>query len=95
MCSVPFDLAALYSAVDARRRAESLSWTALSRQIGVATSTIRRFATAADAEAKGLPRSRLANIGRWLRSQESPLCRCSVLLGQCAVAGLVEPPVLA
>lgn len=38
-----------------------MTWAAISQEVGVATSTIRRFATASDAEADGV----LALIG-WL-----------------------------
>lgn len=51
---VGFDLAALYAAVDAKREAESLTWAAVARDIGVAASTVKRFATAGDAEADGV-----------------------------------------
>lgn len=56
-----FDLAALYIAVNAKREAKSLTWAALSREVGVAASTIRRFAAAADAEADGV-----LMVTRWL-----------------------------
>jgi hypothetical protein len=54
MATPLFDLQALYRAVNAERERRSLSWAALSRQIGVASSTIRRFADAIDAEADGV-----------------------------------------
>ncbi len=57
----PFDLRALSDAVDEARTGQSLTWAALCRDVGVATSTIRRFATASDAEADGV----LALVG-WL-----------------------------
>ena len=56
-----FDLAALFRAVEAERERRGLSWTALSRSVGVSASTIRRFAEADDAEADGV----LALV-RWL-----------------------------
>ena len=56
-----FDLGELFSAVDAERQRQSLTWAAMSRQIGVSPSTIRRFNQASDAEADGV----LAAI-RWL-----------------------------
>ena len=59
----PFDLAALFDAVERERAARELSWAALSRTVGVAASTIRRYATADDAEADGV----LALI-RWLNA---------------------------
>lgn len=58
-----FDLRALFLAVDAERERQAISWAALSRQIGVAASTIRRFKEANDAEADGV----LAVV-RWLGS---------------------------
>lgn len=61
MTSRAFDLAALFAAADAERRARGLSWNALGRELGVAAATIRRLAEADDAEADGV----LAVI-RWL-----------------------------
>ncbi len=49
-----FDLHALFEAVDAERDRRGLSWAALSREIGVASSTVRRFVDADDAEADGV-----------------------------------------
>ncbi len=57
----PFDLAGLYAAIDAQRTSRGLAWTALSKEVGVSASTIRRFGDADDAEADGV----LALI-RWL-----------------------------
>lgn len=56
-----FDLHELSIRVDSARVERDLTWAELSRHVGVATSTIRRFATASDAEADGV----LALI-RWL-----------------------------
>lgn len=56
-----FDLLALSRSIDQARSERGLTWTQLSGEVGVSTSTIRRFATAADAEADGV----LALIG-WL-----------------------------
>ena len=56
-----FDLGGLFSAVAVERERRGLSWAELSRQVGVAASTIRRMADADDAEADGV----LAMIG-WL-----------------------------
>jgi transcriptional regulator with XRE-family HTH domain len=56
-----FDLGGLFSAVAGERERRGLSWAELSRQVGVAASTIRRMAEADDAEADGV----LALIG-WL-----------------------------
>ena len=57
----PFDLAAFADSVDREREERGLSWVALAGEVGVAASTIRRFATASDAEADGV----LALVG-WL-----------------------------
>ena len=56
-----FDLNALSRSIDQARADRGLTWTRLSQEVGVATSTIRRFASASDAEADGV----LALIG-WL-----------------------------
>ncbi len=50
----PFDLAALFDQVDRRRVQIGASWSAVARATGVAATTIRRFATAGDAEADGV-----------------------------------------
>lgn len=55
------DLHELSRQIDQVRRDRDLAWSDLARSVGVATSTIRRFATASDAEADGV----LALIG-WL-----------------------------
>ncbi len=57
----PFDLYALSSALERARSDRDLTWVAMSREVGVAASTIRRYASATDAEADGV----LALIG-WL-----------------------------
>lgn len=49
-----FDLHALFVAVDEERRARGLSWSGAANDIGVATSTIRRYRVADDAEADGV-----------------------------------------
>ncbi len=54
MESVSFDLAALFTAIDAKRRERGLSWASLSRSVGVTASTIKRYASASDAEADGV-----------------------------------------
>ena len=59
MADTLFDLGRLFESVGAQRERLRLSWAALSRQVGVATSTIRRFGESDDAEADGvLPRER-------------------------------------
>ena len=57
----PFDLKQLSRCIDQDRTERGLTWAAISQEVGVATSTIRRFASASDAEADGV----LALIG-WL-----------------------------
>lgn len=49
-----FDLAELGRSIDHARSDRHLTWAALSKQVGVAASTIRRFSTASDAEADGV-----------------------------------------
>lgn len=61
MAARSFDLGELFGAVSTEREARGLTWAALSREVGVAASTIRRFAEADDAEADGV----LALV-RWL-----------------------------
>lgn len=61
MTATQFDLRRLFRSIDAEREHQSLSWAALACQVGVATSTIRRFGEADDAEADGV----LALV-RWL-----------------------------
>jgi hypothetical protein len=56
-----FDLAELFRRIDRHRRESRQSWATVSKQVGVAVSTIRRFETAIDAEADGV----LALVG-WL-----------------------------
>ena len=61
MPATTFDLGRLFHSIDAERGMRKLSWAALSREVGVSTSTIRRFGAAHDAEADGV----LALV-RWL-----------------------------
>lgn len=61
MASQRFDLQMLHAAIQAEREQRGLTWSALSRQVGVSASTIRRYGNANDAEADGV----LAMI-RWL-----------------------------
>lgn len=56
-----FDLRQLSDSIERARAVRGMTWAAISREVGVSTSTIRRFATASDAEADGV----LALIG-WL-----------------------------
>jgi hypothetical protein len=52
--SSDFDLEQLFRSIDQARLDRGLTWAALGRQVGVASSTIRRFESAADAEADGV-----------------------------------------
>jgi ribosome-binding protein aMBF1 (putative translation factor) len=52
--SLDFDLQQLFRSIDHARSDRGLTWAALARQVGVASSTIRRFESAADAEADGV-----------------------------------------
>ena len=54
MTTAIFDLRALFHAIDVERERQHLSWTALSRHVGVSASTIRRYREANDAEADGV-----------------------------------------
>lgn len=56
-----FDLARLHRDVDDERKRRGRTWSLVSHETGVSTSTIRRLATADDAEADGV----LALV-RWL-----------------------------
>lgn len=59
----PFDVQALYAALDARRAERALSWAGVAREIGrrVSASTITRTQHAADLEADGM-----LQMVRWL-----------------------------
>ena len=57
----PFDLNKLSRCIGQARGERGVTWKQISHDVGVAPSTIRRFATAADAEADGV----LALVG-WL-----------------------------
>ena len=63
MDETKFDLRRLGRSIDAERIARGLTWAALAREVGVASSTIRRFSMADDAEADGV----LALV-RWLHA---------------------------
>ncbi len=54
MTTTVFDLQSLFHAIDAERQRQHPSWTALSRQVGLCASTIRRYSKANDAEADGV-----------------------------------------
>jgi len=56
-----FDLHRLSTSIDRARIKRQLTWAEVSKDVGVATSTIRRFSSATDAEADGV----LALVG-WL-----------------------------
>lgn len=49
-----FDLRRLHQDIDTQRQELALSWAALSKEVGVSTSTIRRYKDAEDAEADGV-----------------------------------------
>lgn len=70
MATPRFDLRALFEALSAERERQRLSWADLGRQVGVSPSTIRRFDTAADAEADGV----LASL-RWLEATPEDFIR--------------------
>ena len=57
-----FDTIALYKALDAERQARGLSWTQLSRDIGVSAATMQRLKHGGRLEVDGA----LAMVG-WLR----------------------------
>ncbi|MBT8207862.1 MAG: hypothetical protein HKN07_07185 [Acidimicrobiia bacterium] len=57
----PFDLEHLSRSIERARADKNVTWGFISEEVGVSTSTIRRLATAADAEADGV----LALV-RWL-----------------------------
>ncbi len=50
-----FDLKQRSRQIDEARAGGDLTWSSISQAVGVAVSTIRRFATASDAEADGVP----------------------------------------
>lgn len=77
MTATSFDLRRLFGAIDAERRVRDLSWAALAREVGVATSTIRRFGTADDAEADGV----LALV-RWLGVAPEDYVSSKVVTGE-------------
>ena len=76
-----FDLAELYRWIDRARVDSGLTWVGVSRQTRVAASTIRRFESAADAEADGV----LAQIG-WLGVAPEAFVAATT------VAGALLPP---
>jgi hypothetical protein len=57
-----FDAVALYHALDGERQARGLSWTQVSREIGVSVATMRRLKHGGRLEVDGA----LAMVG-WLR----------------------------
>lgn len=62
-----FDAKALYEALDAERQARELSWTQLSREVGVSAATMQRLKRGGRLEVDGA----LAMVG-WLgRTVES------------------------
>lgn len=77
-----FDLRALFVAVNAERERQGLSWAALARRIGVAASTLRRFAQADDSEADGV----LAAV-RWLGTTPEDYVEGDAVMGSQLGAG--------
>lgn len=77
MSTSRFDLRILFDEIDRERRRQGLSWAALSRQVGVSASTIRRFEAADDAEADGV----LALIG-WLNTRPEEYIHNSTIRGR-------------
>lgn len=76
-----FDLHQLSCRIDEARTDRALTWSELAQEVGVATSTIRRFANASDAEADGV----LALVG-WLGVAPEQFVANS------KIAGTVLPP---
>ena len=76
MPELPFDLASLATAIERERVARGMTMAALARALGVSASTIRRFATASDAEADGV----LAAIG-WLGVAPEDFVAGSTVIG--------------
>lgn len=76
-----FDLQQLWERTDEARTERGLTWSRISQEVGVAASTIRRFATAADAEADGV----LTLIG-WLGAAPEEF------VVESKVAGVLLPP---
>jgi hypothetical protein len=72
-----FNLAQLASSVERARLERGLTWAGLSREVGVAASTIQRLAIASDAEADGV----LALIG-WLGVPPEDFIVASSVLGE-------------
>jgi transcriptional regulator with XRE-family HTH domain len=67
-----FDAMALYQALDAERQARGLSWSELSREIGVSTATMQRLKRGGRLEVDGA----LAMVG-WLRRTVESFARRS------------------
>lgn len=53
MTQVSFDLEALYSALDAKRRAGGLSWRKVAEEAGVSASTLTRMAQGSNPDVEG------------------------------------------
>ena len=62
-----FDAIALYQALDAERQARGLSWTQLSREIGVSAATMQRLKHGGRLEVDGV----LVMVGWLKRTVES------------------------
>ncbi len=74
--SQPFDLGELSCRIEQEREERGMTMTGLAREVGVSTSTIRRFRTADDAEADGV----LALIA-WLGDPPERFIQDSVVVG--------------
>ncbi len=75
--AVAFDLGELSRRIDTARSERDITWAQLSRDVGVSASTIRRFASATDAEADGV----LALI-RWLGATPEEFVADSSIVGE-------------
>lgn len=65
----PFDVQALWAALDEQRRARSLSWAEIGRATGVSPSTLTRTQHATDLEADGM-----VQMTRWLGVAPEAFC---------------------
>lgn len=101
--AVRFDLHQLFDAIESERRHRKIGWAALSEQVGVSTTTIRRYREAKDAEADGV----LALL-RWLnvepehftnsnqRGQKLPSVSAEIVRVDTAkIAAAVDQPAIA
>jgi transcriptional regulator with XRE-family HTH domain len=66
----PFDVQALWNALDEQRRSRSMTWAAVGRATGVSPSTLTRTQRAMDLEADGM-----VQMTRWLGVAPEAFCR--------------------